>query len=106
MVIISNTSVTGGILFTVLSGYTGTETFRWYVDEQLVGTDTSYMLINPIGGENVYVIMDTDVNSDWYDGHFYGGKFNGNFLGGTFHYGLLNGVEYVQEGKKPKNFTQ
>jgi hypothetical protein len=99
------------LLFTVVSGvssifYAG---FEWYLNGTLVGTESSYTLISPNEGDQVYVKVKDYVTGCpiyWHDGQFYGGKFTGNFSGGTFHYGLLNGIQYVQQLPKPKPFIK
>lgn len=106
MVVINSTNISEGKLFTVVSGYTGVESYRWYVNDILRSINSFFILRDPTPGDKVYVILDANNNANWYDGHFYGGTFNGNFYGGTFHYGILNGEQYNQIIKKPKKFIQ
>ena len=97
------------LLFSVVSGVSSilNAGFEWYLNNVLVGTESSYFLVSPNEGDQVYAkVKDyvTDCPVYWYDGQFYGGTFTGNFSGGTFHYGILNGVQYVQQLPKPKPF--
>jgi len=112
-IVIGYTSIPGSssLLFSVTSGvsssfYAG---FEWYLNDVLVSTDSTYILVSPVIGDRVYVNVKDYVTACpvyWYDGQFYGGTFIGNFSGGTFHYGLLNGAEYVNQLPKPKPFVQ
>lgn len=106
MVVINSEDVSGGVLFTVVSGYTGTESYRWYVNDILRGTQDFYFLNDASEGDQVYVILDDHYSGYWFDGHFYGGEFNGYFYGGTFHYGTLNGTKYDKRNDNPQKFIQ
>ena len=81
--------------------------FEWYLNGTLVSNESTYTLVSPINGDQVYVKRKdyvTGCTPYWRDGQFYGGEFTGNFSGGTFQYGMLNGVQYVQQLPKPKPF--
>jgi hypothetical protein len=60
--------------------------FEWYLNDILVGKESTFKLVNPLPNYFVYVKV-KDYSSDtayWHDGQFYGGTFTGNFSGGTF----------------------
>lgn len=104
-IVINSTLTPDGLLFYIESVITSGVSYRWYLNNNLVGLESTYLLTSTV--ENGYMYCDIDYESEsvWYDGQFYGGTFNGNFLGGTFYYGYLNGTYYVEQNKKPKMFT-
>ena len=100
---------TTSLLFEVLTGVSSSfyASFEWFLNDTLVGNESTYTLVSPVNGDQVYVKRKDYVTGCppyWYNGQFYGGTFTGNFSGGTFHYGTLNGVQYVQQLPKPKPF--
>lgn len=104
-IIIDSTPTVNGLLFFIVSGAPGAVSYRWYMNDNLVGTNSTYLLTISVNLATVYVIVDEETgDSTWYDGEFYGGTFGGQFLGGTFYYGTLNGVYYPHLDKKPKTF--
>ena len=96
------------LLFSVVTGITTSyyAGFEWYLNDVLVGTESTYTLVSPSTGDRVYAKVKDYITGCpvyWYDGQFYGGNFTGNFTGGTFHYGYLNGAQYPKL-PKPKPF--
>ena len=101
----------GSVLFSVVSGDSClTTSYEWYLNNNLVGTESTYNLIYPISGDVVYVKVKNFAAEHcpiyWHDGQFYGGRFIGNFAGGTFYYGYLNSCQYVFSSPKQKPFIE
>jgi len=104
-IIIDSTPTQNGLLFFIVSGVTSAVSYRWYLNDDIVGYNSTYLLTTSVYLATVYVIVDQKTGeSVWHDGEFYGGTFGGQFLGGTFYYGTLNGVHYPHQDKKPKTF--
>ena len=112
MIVIKNTPIYYGqsILFTIDSvAYScNYSSFEWYLNDVMIGTESSYILLLPKTGDKVYVkVKDYSKTTPyWHDGHFYGGTFNGNFNDGTFHYGKLNDCLRTKPDDKPKPFIK
>jgi hypothetical protein len=95
---------TSNYLFYIISGTSGALFgYEWYLNDILVGTQSTYTLVSGSPGDRVYVKI-VAYPSYWYDGDFYGGEFTGVFSGGTFHYGILNGIEYNKQEINSKKF--
>ena len=103
-IIISSISASGSTLFYISSGITSGVSYRWYLNNNLVSLNSTYLLPTGITSGEVFVDVDHPSDSIWYNGQFYGGTFSGNFIGGQFYYGYLNGVYYPYQNIKPKVF--
>lgn len=109
-IVINKTELpSGSILFTVSGVYDClNNSFEWYLNNNLVGTDRTYTLQYPQNGDEIYVKVKNYAAEHcpiyWHDGQFYGGNFFGNFGGGTFYYGDLNGCKYEYKLPKQKPF--
>lgn len=111
-IVINSTETEMGILFTIISGVEPSiiTAYEWYLNNNLVGTEQTYTLENPITGDEVHVKVKNYAAEHcpiyWHDGQFYGGEFYGEFGGGTFYYGYLNGSQYVFQSPKQKPFIK